>query len=341
MVHASSGPWGSLPDCAAVCAVTWPWLCSRRCFRKNPCVISLVEEQSGNFYSPLSKLSGRQKFSQLWFWGLCQRQIFGVDSWQNVKILPNASHVHVNHVHGLQHPDSAKGNVTDSDNTKPTYIYPKLGSAPMGVLTLWDPAGRFPDENISPFGNPLKAVAYRGPWPSPFTLPPRHWDRLFSWDSCDRRRGFKLKEDRFTLDIRKKYFMMWIFLVLHHWKCSRMHSGVAAVISSLLSCMRWLVICCNLSILPSGLCCNGCVGKMPAPKGPSQPYFAEEAAGVVLKMQGLCYRALENKRLPCYYESRGEWWRFGCLLEDVGSCLSLVVCSCYYNAFVTVTRLKN
>lgn len=88
------------------------------------------------FYSPLSKLSGRQKFSQLWFWGLYQRQIFGTDSWQNVKISSDTSHVDVNDIHRLQHLDNVKGNFIDSDNVKPTYIHPKQGSAPKGVSHL-------------------------------------------------------------------------------------------------------------------------------------------------------------------------------------------------------------
>lgn len=60
--------------------------------------------------------------------------------------------------------------------------------------------------------------------------------------------------------------MMQMLLMLHHWKHSRLHSGAAAVISFLLSCLTWLVTCCNPGILPSGLCCNGCVGEIPAPR---------------------------------------------------------------------------
>lgn len=216
-----------------------------------------------------------------------------------MKIHPDTSHVHVNDIHWLQHLDNAKGNVTDSNNTKPTYIYPKLGAAPKGVLTLWDPAGRLPaswlsmflqclcvytdiytqthstgviitmlDKNISCFEGEtlLKQLPTAVHGHHPFTLPPRDWDKLFNWGSCDRTGGSKLKEDRFRLNIRKKYFMMQMLLMLHHWKHSRLHSEAAAVISFLLSCLKWLVTCCNPGILPSGLCCNGCVGEIPAPR---------------------------------------------------------------------------
>ena len=37
---------------------------------------------------------------------------------------------------------------------------------------------------------------------------------LFSKACCDKGNGFKLKEGRFRLDIRKKFFTMW---VLKHW----------------------------------------------------------------------------------------------------------------------------
>lgn len=60
--------------------------------------------------------------------------------------------------------------------------------------------------------------------------------------------------------------MMLMLLILHHWKHSRLSSGVAAVISSLLYETRWLVTCCNLCILPSGLCCRGCAGKCLPPR---------------------------------------------------------------------------
>lgn len=152
------------------------------------------------FYSPLSKLSGRQKFSQLWFWGLYQRQIFGTDSWQNVKISSDTSHVDVNDIHRLQHLDNVKGNFIDSDNVKPTYIHPKQGSAPKGVphplRSTWQissllakhalsncvcvytqiyihkhvlqgSSNTILNENISHFWNPLQTVVYSGPWPSP------------------------------------------------------------------------------------------------------------------------------------------------------------------------------
>jgi len=58
-------------------------------------------------------------------------------------------------------------------------------------------------------------------------------DRLFSRACCNRTRGngFKVKEGRFRLDIRKKFFTMWVVrhrkrlpresVDAHPWKCSR------------------------------------------------------------------------------------------------------------------------
>lgn len=57
-------------------------------------------------------------------------------------------------------------------------------------------------------------------------------ERLFTmaWNDRTRMNGFKLKESRFTLDIKKKIFTVRVvrqpgslekFCMLHPWKCSR------------------------------------------------------------------------------------------------------------------------